>query len=158
MVDAGLSLNRDPLPSETVLVTTRQLIWARQPIAGDVTAGAFPWSQVTTIRLYGQPGGQTVEVESTSGQRLSLTGLRGNGITFGRPDPVHQHAGTLATMIGELADVRVTCSASVHRASLRPPDLRPPDLRPPDLRITGFWATGDAAGGPDVVGRAPRRE
>lgn len=123
----------ETLRSVALLLTTRQLIWARQLVAGDLSSGAVPWSHVARITTMGFGGAMTIEVETHDGRRLSFTAFRGVGVGF--DDHGYGFTGdAMAHLIGELTSVAVTPMLPAEPTPpipMQPPISAPPVSAPP---------------------------
>lgn len=114
----------ESLRAVALLLTTNQLIWARQLAAGDVTSGTIRWLAITRIGKLPpvKDHGQTLEIETADGTRLALNGFKGVGTSF------HDYsnaftAESIANLISGLASIAVT--------EVLPPAPLPPPVQPP---------------------------
>jgi hypothetical protein len=67
-----------------LLLTTRQLIWARETAWSSATGGATLWSDVTSIVASRADG--TLAIGTNTGLGLAFTGFNGDGVRFGAVD------------------------------------------------------------------------
>lgn len=138
--DELLCLCRCARPGETLravalLLTSRQLIWSRQLVGGDVTSDAVPWTAVSRIDTVPSRDGPVLEVQTSTGERLSFTGFKGAGIGFGGRMYAFT-AAAIARLIGELTAIDVSAG---------PPTLPPSPYPPP---AAGPWSPTGPPGYP----------
>ncbi|HEY2795669.1 MAG TPA: hypothetical protein VGJ28_25125 [Micromonosporaceae bacterium] len=113
----------ESLRSVALLLTTYQLIWARQLGAGGLTGGAVPWSAVTAVRS--SPA--SVQIEAAESV-LAFDSFRNVGVTFGgRP------ATFTATGIAALASEFTGLDVQLPAPPPPPPVSAPPFTPVPPL-------------------------